>query len=194
MKNTNKEINRNKFINLIGTTEYKSLKEYPNHIITADGRIWSLSHGKFLKPSVSYQNGYYQVNIKNDKGNLITAKVHTMVANAFLGYRPNGKNVNHRNCDKLDNRIENLEYITQAENIQHALANGMIAVGDDNSNATKTHENVLKAILDVLVGNEPKTIVGGRYGLSVQYLNRVLFGKLRKQIWDDSRLVDLKPF
>lgn len=192
--NTNKEINRNKFLNLIGTTEYRTLEEFPNYIITADGRVWSLSHGKFMNPSISYNNGYYQVHLKNDKGSFVTIKVHTLVANAFFGYRPANKNVNHKNCNKLDNTVENLEYVTPSENIQHAMQNGMIKLGDNHIKSTKTQENVVQALLDVLVGNMSKKASGSLHELSPQYINRVITGKLRRNIWSDERLAALKPF
>lgn len=48
--------------------------------------------------------------------------VHRLVAEVFLGPCPRGKQVNHRSPtgDKKDNRAENLEYVTPAENIAHA--------------------------------------------------------------------------
>lgn len=46
--------------------------------------------------------------------------VHVLVANAFLGPRPDGLVHNHKNGDKFDSRPENLEYVTSSENLQHA--------------------------------------------------------------------------
>lgn len=50
--------------------------------------------------------------------------VHKLVAEAFIGHRPHGKQINHVNGNKSDNRVENLEYITPSENMRHALVNG----------------------------------------------------------------------
>jgi hypothetical protein len=51
--------------------------------------------------------------------------VHSAVAEAFLGSKPEGKQINHINGDKTDNRPENLEYVTCLENIRHCWANGL---------------------------------------------------------------------
>lgn len=46
-------------------------------------------------------------------------KVHSLVASTFLGPRQPGMVVNHKDGDKLNNHVANLEYLTARENIQH---------------------------------------------------------------------------
>jgi hypothetical protein len=53
-------------------------------------------------------------------------EVHVLVAEVFLGPRPNGAEINHKNGIKADNHYRNLEYTTQAENFQHALDTGLL--------------------------------------------------------------------
>lgn len=50
--------------------------------------------------------------------------VHVLVAEAFLGARPRGKVPNHKNLNKADNRLDNLEWMTHKQNAAHAVANG----------------------------------------------------------------------
>ena len=51
--------------------------------------------------------------------------VHHIVAEHFLGDRPSDLVVNHRDGNKLNNHPNNLEYVTIAENIKHAIAHGL---------------------------------------------------------------------
>ena len=66
---------------------------------------------------------YLQVTLAKDNKNF-GRYVHHLVAAAFLGPRTNGAEVNHKDCDKTNNALANLEYVSRGENIAHALANG----------------------------------------------------------------------
>lgn len=52
--------------------------------------------------------------------------VHVLVATAFHGQRPEGMVPNHKDASKLNNRADNLEWVTAAENVRHAIANGLV--------------------------------------------------------------------
>lgn len=54
-----------------------------------------------------------------------TRYVHQLVALSFLGPRPDGMQVNHKDTNKFNNAATNLEYVTQQKNIEHAIANGL---------------------------------------------------------------------
>ena len=54
----------------------------------------------------------------------VNAYIHHLVAAAFLGPKPKGTEINHKDCDKTNNALSNLEYVSRGENIAHALANG----------------------------------------------------------------------
>lgn len=69
------------------------------------------------------KDGYLRFNVGRHK-KIITLLVHRLVAEVFLGPRPEGYTVNHKNCDKQDNRAENLEYVTAGENVSHGFRSG----------------------------------------------------------------------
>lgn len=73
-----------------------------------------------LKPNWDRRTGYCRIGVRID-GKLYNPMVHRLVAEAFLGEPLPGQVVNHINECKIDNRAENLEWVTQKENIAHSL-------------------------------------------------------------------------
>lgn len=55
-------------------------------------------------------------------GKRIQTYVHILVMRAFCGETPEGKEPNHKNGQKWDNRVENLEFVTHQENCKHRHA------------------------------------------------------------------------
>src|SRR4030043_277733 len=70
--------------------------------------------GRILKQCMG-SSPYFQVHI-SVMGNHHTFFVHSLIAKTFLGKRPIRFTINHKDSDKSNNRIENLEYITHKEN------------------------------------------------------------------------------
>lgn len=68
--------------------------------------------------------GYKEVSIKID-GKFKTQLVHRLVAKAFIDNPNNKPQVNHINGDKACNRVENLEWITNDDNIKHSIKTGI---------------------------------------------------------------------
>ena len=68
--------------------------------------------------------GYLQLRVKID-GKLKTVVVHRLVAEAFIPNPENKPEVNHKDGNKKNNHIDNLEWATRSENIQHAVTAGL---------------------------------------------------------------------
>lgn len=75
--------------------------------------------GRLLSPSPNTQ-GYLRVGLTDRDGRMRSVQIHRIVAAAFLGPCPLGQEVNHKNGDRGDERLENLEYVTRSENLFHA--------------------------------------------------------------------------
>lgn len=99
------------------------MKEFiSNYFITKDGRIYSKLKGKELRELRPHINnrGYMIITIRKK-----CYRIHRLVAENFLP-RVDGKPiVNHIDGNKLNNDVENLEWCTQSENVQHAWNSGL---------------------------------------------------------------------
>lgn len=63
--------------------------------------------------------GYHAVVLRDESGNRVELSTHKLVLEAFVSMRPDGKECNHKNGDKADNRVDNLEWVTRSENHIH---------------------------------------------------------------------------
>lgn len=93
--------------------------------------------------------------------------VHQLVAEAFLGSRPTGKVVNHKDGDRQNNFVTNLEWVTPSENLQHAHDTGLIhpARGERHHNAKLTSENVV-AMREAYLSGESALSISKRFAVS----------------------------
>lgn len=98
----------------------KSLKRV---IFRANGKK-QLVEEKIMKPARN-SHGYFIISLSKE-GKGFTRQLHRLAAKAFLPLDNTRINVNHKNGIKTDNRVENLEWMTQKENIAHALRLGLI--------------------------------------------------------------------
>lgn len=92
----------------------KVISGFPNYVVSNSGEIFSLKRNKTLKPYKT-SKGYLQVRLEGGKA----FHVHRLVAEAFIPNPDNLPQVNHINEDKTDNRVENLEWCNQSQNMQH---------------------------------------------------------------------------
>ena len=72
--------------------------------------------GKILKQSI--RNGYYSVTLTKER---ISCSVHRLLATTFIDNQENKETVNHKDGNKLNNHLSNIEWATYKENTQHAI-------------------------------------------------------------------------
>ena len=106
-----------------------------------------------LKPQTSKRNGYvYQMLYKNGKPKLV--RVHRLVAKAFLPNPNNFSQVNHKDGNKQNNSVDNLEWCDQSYNMKHAYENGLQKPSENQRQAViNTNKLKRKKICQIKDGN-----------------------------------------
>lgn len=106
------------------------LARNPNYGVTEDGKVFSVARNCELSPKRNH-DGYLRIQLW-EHGKCQFVSIHRLVAEAFIPNPDNKPFVNHIDGDKQNNRVENLEWCTQQENIKHAWATGL----------SKSHKNM----------------------------------------------------
>ena len=102
--------------------EWRKLKEFPTILVSNYGEV-KTNDGVMVKIYTELQ-GYRKVYIKGK-----TLRVHRLVAKAFIPNPEKKRCVNHKNGNKADNRVGNLEWVTNRENSLLAAKNGQLNHG-----------------------------------------------------------------
>jgi hypothetical protein len=96
---------------------FKQIPGFENYGISPAGEVKNLKTGKILKPQKSNKSKYFIVGLGKSQ------YIHILMAITYLNHTPNGHiiEVDHRNDNPLDNRLENLQLITQRQNTVKAM-------------------------------------------------------------------------
>ena len=92
--------------------------DFPNYTISEDGEIRN-SKGKIIKGEIS-NTGYRRVSLSNNDVKHKKMSVHRLVAETYIPNPHNYPEVNHKNENKLDNSVSNLEWCSTLDNLNHS--------------------------------------------------------------------------
>ena len=112
-----------------------TIEGYEHYWVSNQGRVMNSRTGCFLKPGLS-QNKYLCVQLHNN-GNNLSVTVHRLVGLAWIPNPDNKRTINHIDGIKTNNKVENLEWATHQENMQHAFETGLINYRRDKLLAEK---------------------------------------------------------
>jgi len=156
------------------------IKGFPDYKISDRGRVRSLKHGRsrILRPVRNPRNYLYVTLYRGryDIGYLMT-QVSWLVLEAFVGERPRGYVTNHKDGDTLNNRLENLEWVTPSYNTKHAFDIGLrpypIRMGEKTPNA-KLKESAVLLIKKMLYhGIYRKNRIAEEFGVSPRCIQHI---------------------
>lgn len=107
-----------------------------DYIITKEGEVINNKWHRKVKPQPNGM-GYLRVSIG---GKLMF--VHRLVAEKYIPNPENKPQVNHIDGNPKNNRVENLEWVTQKENMAHAVKTGLQPIGEKHPNSKLNWEKV----------------------------------------------------
>jgi len=134
----------------------------------------------FVLKNLLCASGYYVVNFYIERIRK-THNIHRLVAEAFMGPCPEGKEVNHIDGNRLNNVLSNLEYISHRENMKHASELGLLRRGVRNRNA-KLIESQVREILSLRNSGLSSIEIGLQYGVHSTNIRQIWKRKAWKHV------------
>ena len=164
--------------------KWAPVPEYEEYyMVSTLGRVLSLKKNILLKPNMVY--GYYTVGLNKD-GQQKDKRVHRLVAKAFIKNDGNKPCVNHLDSNRANNNVENLEWVTHAENTMHAYKKGRLhnlpaLSGSQHPQAT-IEEWQAKAIIRMILAGMSTYDIRTRLGVSEMVVRNIKTGTTWKHL------------
>lgn len=155
------------------TEEWRSIPGLTLYEAGAEGHIRNQATGKLL---AIREEDYSKVSVRV-AGKRVIRRVHRLVAAAFLGPLPNGMEINHKDTDRHNNAVSNLEYVTRSENIRHAMETLGSYRGERHPQAQLTEEAVREIRCQNPHCRQHWQALAERYGVSWHRIRAIVYGQ-----------------
>jgi hypothetical protein len=145
--------------------------------VSRDAKVYSWKSKKYLKPQIQ-NSGYMTVGLYLNKKCKVVP-VHRIVAQTFLPNPYNLKTVNHKDFNKTNNDVSNLEWMTHQENSLHSTNRGIIS-GENNGNSKLTKEQVIQIRGKYKFRKYTYGDLAKEYGILKTYVGRII----NRKVWN----------
>ena len=153
--------------------------------VTDDGRVKRIDSNVY-SPCPRYKHGYHQITFHIEHtGTQKACLVHRLVWECFVGEIPQGMQINHKDGNKSNNCLSNLELVTPKQNMSHAVETGLKKglPGQDNS-MSKLTDHEYYQVIDRLVKGASNDEISKDYGLHPRYVSLIRHKKRLIRIWE----------
>jgi len=123
-------------------------------------------------------NGYRQVSLTDNVGKRSTKRVSSLVCLTFLGPKPPGKEVRHKQDIKLDDRLKELDYGTHKQNGEDMVRNGHSAIGMRNGQC-KLNDEEYEDVLRRALAGEDQGVIAADYGIDRSTVSCIKIGRIK---------------
>lgn len=142
---------------------------------TVQGEFVQIREGKILSPCIA-NHGYPEIAVMVE-GKRTKYRVHRLVGRAFVDGYFDGASIDHKDCDKTNNRADNLEWVTLSENTRRQWENGLVDLRGELAPGAKVSNLQANAIALLYANNFPPSQIAEWFGVSAAAVYKIAKGK-----------------
>lgn len=145
--------------------KYVTLRRFPNYQIYDDGTVIRIAHitkyganasRKAVKPC-KMANGYYQISLRDNEGKKKVFYLHRLIWEAFYGEIPAGKEIDHKDTNKANNQLSNLQMLSHSMNCKNPISIEKYKISNARDKHKYDKERLLRARTKEYLDNAIKT-------------------------------------
>lgn len=161
---------------------WKQIPDYSNYSVSENGKIRNDKTGQMLNPFDRNGKGYLAVRLPSIDGVIKNLFVHVLVMSAFIGPRPDGLVVNHKDNNPSNNNVDNLHYCTQGYNISYAFKQGRRSLAGEKNNSSKLKESQVLEIRKLRKDGEKIKKISEMYSVGQSVISHICTKRYWKHI------------
>lgn len=167
--------------------EWRTIEAFPDYEVSSFGvvrrrrSVRGSAKGRVLTPHKD-RDGYLCVYLVGGAARMTRRRIHRLVLDAFVGPRPSGMVCAHADCNPANNRLDNLRWTTQRDNLQDSISRGRNPHGAKHGCAT-IDESIAAHIKATFTGKHgEQTRIARDIGVSLTIVNNILRGRAWRHV------------
>ena len=161
---------------------FKQIENFPDYLVSENGIVKN-KDGEIINPYLR-KDGYIHVYLKNSMERKAYL-VHRLVAETFIWNKENKPQVNHKDGNKANPELSNLEWCTNSENMLHAFNTGLKNSEHQEGSRNSQSKLIVKDIITIRKLNSDgvsQTKLSKKYNVSQSLIHQIVSYKLWKHI------------
>jgi hypothetical protein len=153
---------------------WKKVEGFSDYEVSDTGLVRRFISGKYRALKLTDNGeGYFHVKL-HQMEKVKSIKVHRLVAITFIGPPSEGQTIDHIDCNKQNNNVSNLEWVSRSENIKRAYKNGLVPP----MRGEKAGNSILKLddVKSILASKEPLKVLAQRHCVSISTVSKIRTG------------------
>ncbi len=159
--------------------KFTTIPVLPNYEITQNGVIRDKRNLR-IKGQYVGSTGYYMVSV-SQHNRTKPYRVHRLLAQTFIANPSDLPEVNHKDGNKLNNALDNLEWVTHKQNMTHAFATNLANNTGERNGQSQLNSEQVKQIKQML-GKIPQRLIAERFKVSRTCVSGISTGRLWRHV------------